>query len=361
MAFVLPEPRAQHDILEGAASGGVEPPRARTAAKHRTLPTFWGLLAAPLVIVAVALFIVAFDNLPLWDTVARDTALDEHRLAIFWSLFAIVFFTLTSALSLVPGTRTLKAVAAVLLLIAATTGFFMSEYGIVIDQSMIRNIVETETREAAPLFGVAFFEHLFFYGVVPAVGLFFVPLRAVPLRHALLVRLGVTALGIGTMATSVYANFGAISFFGHQHHDVRMLMNPGYPLFAAARFAFRGEDKPTVREPLDARLAAGFAPARKPALLIFVMGETARADRFSFNGYERDTNRYAAARRRELPERHVLWHFHSRFRAVRLLPSRPAAVHARECGAARKRARHVGQARRRRRLARQQHGLQRRV
>ena len=271
--------RAELDSAADDAPGGLEPPHSRLAApaaKHRTRPTAWALLGAPLLIVVVALFIVVFDNLPMWDSVARATELDEHRLAIVLSLFTIVFFTLTSVLALAPGARALKVLAAALLLIAATAGFFMSEYGIVIDVSMIRNIAQTKTREVAPLLSAAFLQHLFFFGVVPAVGLFFVRLGSVGFWRGLLVRCGVAVLGTGAMVGSVYVNFGAVSFFGHQHHDVRLLMNPGYPLFAAARFAFGGEDEPTVREPLNARLALGLPAARKPALLIFVMGETAR-------------------------------------------------------------------------------------
>ena len=56
------------------------------------------------------------------------------------------------------------------------------------------------------------------------------------------------------------------------------------------------DDALDARSPLDVQLAAAAAAARKPALVVLVMGETARADRFSFNGYERDTNRYTRAR-----------------------------------------------------------------
>ena len=56
------------------------------------------------------------------------------------------------------------------------------------------------------------------------------------------------------------------------------------------------KEAPKVRRPLDVRLAPATVAGRKPALVVLVMGETARADRFSLNGYERDTNRYTRAR-----------------------------------------------------------------
>ena len=74
-------------------------------------------------------------------------------------------------------------------------------------------------------------------------------------------------------------------------------INPAYPLWAAATFGMSSdEDALTARRPLDVRSGAARATPHKPALVVLVMGETARADRFSFNGYERDTNRYTRAR-----------------------------------------------------------------
>ena len=86
-------------------------------------------------------------------------------------------------------------------------------------------------------------------------------------------------------------------------------------------------DAPQVRQPLDVRALRSGAAPRKPALVVLVMGETARADRFSLNGYERDTNRYTRARgRRQLSPRGFVRHVDRRIRAVHLLGARPSAV-----------------------------------
>ena len=106
-------------------------------------------------IAAVALFIVAADNDPLWNAAWRATYNDEHRLAILSTLFALVFATLTTVLSFALGTKLLRAAAALLLVLAASCGFFMTQYGVVIDQSMIRNTVETTVLEATPLLSPA--------------------------------------------------------------------------------------------------------------------------------------------------------------------------------------------------------------
>jgi lipid A ethanolaminephosphotransferase len=95
------------------------------------------------------------------------------------------------------------------------------------------------------------------------------------------------------LGTTLYVNYAALASFAPAHHGLRMEINPLYPLYAVYSYATRAHDRPPpVREPLDATRQAAGAQGEKPLLLVFVMGETARADRFSLNGYRRDTNRY---------------------------------------------------------------------
>ena len=122
----------------------------RSRATPPTKTRWRGIFSAPLLIAAVAMFIVLADNDPLWQAAWRATRDDDHRLAILATLFALVFVTLTTVLSFALGRKLLRAVAALLLLVAASCGFFMTQYGVVIDESMIRNAVETTVLEATP-------------------------------------------------------------------------------------------------------------------------------------------------------------------------------------------------------------------
>jgi lipid A ethanolaminephosphotransferase len=275
----------------GSSLPDVYSPRSESRIAQRS--TWRDLLAAPLLIAAVSLFIVATDNDSFWQSAWRATHDDEHRVAILTTLFALVFFTLTTVLSFAFGTKLLRAASSLLLLVAASCGFFMTQYGVVIDQSMIRNAVETTVLEATPLLGPAYFWHVFLYGVLPAVVVLFAPLGRPHWRTGVGMRFGTAALGVALLATTIYGNYAAAAFFGRENDGLRLQMNPIYPLYAAATFGMSSDDEVLARrEPLDVRPAAHAPAAGKPALVVVVMGETARADRFSFNGYERDTNRY---------------------------------------------------------------------
>jgi lipid A ethanolaminephosphotransferase len=254
-------------------------------------------LAAPILIAAVALFIVAADNDPFWRAAWRATETSDHRLAILVTLFALVFATLTTTLSLAFGRTLLRVVAALLLVVAASCGFFMTEYGVVIDQSMIRNAVETTALEATPLLSGAYFWHVALYGVLPAIVVLTMPLARLRWRAELGARLGTAAVGIALLVGTSYVNYAAAAFFGRENDGLRLQINPAYPLWAAATYGMSSDnDALKARRPLDVRLAPAAVAERKPALVVLVMGETARADRFSLNGYSRDTNRYSRAR-----------------------------------------------------------------
>jgi lipid A ethanolaminephosphotransferase len=289
--FEGPPPNLPNAYASPARQARTQQPAAD--AQPRRLRDF----AVPLTILGVPLFIAVFDNGTFWSNVLRATIVDEHQAAIVTSLFLVVFCTVTIPLALTVGTRLLKIVAATLLIIAAGCGFFMSTYGGVIDTSIIRSAAETDMREAGPLLTAAFFLHVAAFGVVPSLLLALVPFSSRGWKRDIATRAGILVLGLGALAGTVYWSYGPLSFFGREIHQARMLINPAYPIYSFIAFLTSRDAKtPAERILLDARVSAVRPEQAKPTLVVFVVGETARADRFSLNGYARDTNRYTQAR-----------------------------------------------------------------
>ncbi len=289
--------KGRPDALPDAYAESKPPAAATVTTRPRTRTRLRDMLVAPFAIVLVAAFIVALDNDALWSMALRATSLDEHQAGITLSLFALTFCTLVITLSLVPGRWLLKTVGAALLVVASLSGYFMSEYGIVFDTSMIRNIAETESQEAAPLLTGMLFSHVLLFGLIPAVLLLVFPLPKVSWRRGFGARAGLALLSAVLLVGTLYANYQSVVFFGRQNHSVRLYFNPGYPIYSLLRYWLRTEDRPPPeRVPLTASVAAAHAARPKHTLVVFVVGETARADRFAFNGYGRDTNRYTRPR-----------------------------------------------------------------
>lgn len=252
----------------------------------------------PLTILCVATFITVFDNDALWAAALNASMSDEHQAGIVASLFVILMCALIVPLALSLSVRGLKAVAITLLLASAASGFFMSSYGTVIDTTMFRSIADTDAREAAPLLTSGFFVHLGFFGLVPALLVAFAPIARLGWRRELVLRAGLVALSLVVSAGVLYWNYGPFSFFAGQNHRLRLLTNPDYALYSAIQYLVSsgGDEALLVRVPLDAHIEDALRPiGEKPTLAVLVLGETARSDRFSLNGYERDTNRYTPA------------------------------------------------------------------
>jgi len=264
--------------------------------RARTSPRRFAAWRVGFAILATSAFIVCFDNGPFWASVSQASDADSHRFGILLTMFALVFCTLNVVLALAFGRRLFKLLGCALLVSAAVVGFYMSKYGVLVDASMIRSVVDTDFGEASPLLTRAFFLHLLLFGVIPAAVLARVNLGTPPWHRDLCVRGVVVIASVAALLGTVYGNYRAVSFFTQDHRQVRLLVNPAYPIYSYIQYlvethaaAQAAVAVPVIDE--HARFAAG--TSSKPRLGVLVVGETARADRFSLNGYERNTNLYS--------------------------------------------------------------------
>ena len=243
-------------------------------------------------VLLAALWMAVVGNLPLWRALAALPELGNTRGLAFGLAFGVgVMAMLVMVLALFTWRWTLKPAVALCVLTAAGGAYFMRTYGIVIDPTMMVNVLLTDGREARELLSWGMVGSLLVTGVLPAVLLWRLPLRwPGAARQALWNAIAFIA------AAAVLAGAGGLFFQDlsatmRNHKQVRYLINPVNTFYALAMVG----RKPVQRNgaavlPIaeDARLPA-LAPGAKPPLVVMVVGETARADHFGLNGYARDT------------------------------------------------------------------------
>jgi len=240
-----------------------------------------------------AAFLVAASNAPFWSRLLHAAPVDSVSSAIFVaSVFAALVALLHACLTLVSFRWVLKPIAIFVLLTAALAGYFMSEYGVVIDHELIQSALETDAREVGDLLTTQMLAHLLLLGLLPALLVTRIPLRLGPARRE--ARRRIFAL-VGSLAFSgivVGAQFKHFALAGREHSELRQLINPVGPIRAAIRYASssRRSSRPLERIGLDARRAVPAAKRDRHALVVLVVGETARAANFELNGYSRATN-----------------------------------------------------------------------
>ena len=238
-----------------------------------------------------ALFIMLAGNRELFERLLEIYPFSLGNLPFLLSL--ALFFTLATMIFLLvitPG-RAGRWVLALLLLGASQAAYYMDQYAVVIDTVMIDNMLHTNPQEFAGLASWSLLWRTIVLGVVPAwLVLRYWP-RGMAFRQELRSRLLlVLLLVVALVAVAAPFTAGYASFI-REHKTTRMYANPTYFTYSLVNYLGQKLKKPAdttlAKVAQDAR---EIGPEHKKELLILVVGETARADRFSLNGYGRPTN-----------------------------------------------------------------------
>lgn len=240
---------------------------------------------------SVAFFTTLLLNLALWRFVWQHTTIKSALDAAFLiSLPIFIFSIFTLFYSLLTWPYVAKVIIPILLMIAAFTNYAMFNLGIFIDSDMIRNVVETNSREAGDLVTFSGILWILFLGILPA--FLFIKLKiewqsSWKEIRSHLVLIVITILVILGIAGALYKEYAA---FGRNNKQAIRLVNPTNVINATkgyikkqilANRQYTLIDPNAIQEPIEDEY---------PLVLIIVVGETTRAMNFSLNGYPRETN-----------------------------------------------------------------------
>ncbi|MES3015068.1 MAG: phosphoethanolamine--lipid A transferase [Pseudomonadota bacterium] len=253
----------------------------------------------PLTLAVLAgVWIAALPNWPLWRALLALPETSSARGALFVVGFGVMVAALTALLlGLFAWRVAIKPAIAVLLLAAAFGAHFMGSYGVVIDTTMMTNLVQTDPREVRDLLSLRMLGSVALLAGLPLLLLWRVPVRGLGFfRQAGRNLLGLIVLVL-LLAALLFALFADLSATMRNHRTMRHLINPLNAVYALVDLGLKSQARPGG-PPLpigaDVRILPR-VPGTKPPLLMLVIGETARADHFALNGYARPTNPELAA------------------------------------------------------------------
>lgn len=245
--------------------------------------------------VCAALFFALILNsiflLRAWESIPYE-GLHDYLYAATLPVVLFCAFLLIFNVVALPWLR--KPLFMVLIISSAAANYFMFSFGTVIDTNMIQNVFETDLQEATSLFTVKYLLWILLPGVLPVVIIFLTRIennrpwwmaivwRVVTSLAAIVVVLLVAALFYKDYASMIRNNKGlvkmitpvnVVSSIGHYTHN-----------------RWFADDQSLIRIGQDARKGPLLGVEKKKTLVIFVLGETARAENFSLGGYARETN-----------------------------------------------------------------------
>lgn len=248
-------------------------------------------MTANRLILLVTGFLVTGGNFAFFGNVLKTYPLAAGNAAALLSLVIVLMGATALLPALVCFGRAAKPVLMLILLLSALAAYFMDSFGIVINDEMLQNVAQTNPGEARDLLNFKLLAYFAVLGIAPAVFVGTRKLQWRGWRRELLARLKLLFLILVVMIGLVLVFGGFYASFAREHKSLRSYANPTYPLYSVVKYAHS-----RFAAPADKTIAAIGTDARIPRedphreLIIMVVGETARADHFSLNGYARDTN-----------------------------------------------------------------------
>lgn len=237
----------------------------------------------------------------LWLMLTGNHALFEHLLNLYpWnsqnagfiiSISLFFTFTITLWLMLLSHGKSARWVLSIIVATAAWAAFYMDEFGVIIDHVMLDNAAKTDPAEIMGLLSWGFFIKMIMLGLIPA----WVLIKLVPARFyqrdafkIRMIHIGLLLVGLILVMIPCSADYAT---FIREHKMVRMYANPTFFHYSLVKWTskklFTRSITGLQKTAID---TVNVEADQHHELIIMVVGETARFDRFSLNGYARETN-----------------------------------------------------------------------
>ncbi|HDG1708083.1 TPA: phosphoethanolamine transferase EptA [Kluyvera ascorbata] len=216
-----------------------------------------------------------------------------HNALVFLSMPVVAFAVMAILLALASVVRLEKVATTLFILLSASAQYFMMNFGIIVDRSMITNILDTTPAESYALLSgqmVLVFSFTALFAIALAWWIKIKPAASV--WRGTIMRAGtltVSVLLILLVAGLFYKDYA--SLFRNNKELVKSL-NPSNSIVAMNSWYFHHEmdNLPLVKIGEDAKQKAVMKNGPRKNLTILIVGETSRAANFSLGGYDRETN-----------------------------------------------------------------------
>ena len=241
-------------------------------------------------VILVALFLGLFGNFTFFKNVTAVYPLSADNVLFLVSLSVVLVSLIALLLNLVSIRAATKPILILILLLSSFASYFMDSFNVVIDAAMLQNAAQTNLDESKDLFSLKLIIYVLLLGVLPSLLVCKVSLKNTSLKSEIAAKLKFMLLALLIMALMIIPLSKFYTSFFREHKPLRYYTNPIYYLYA-------------IGESVNRSLSSGggivkaigkdaHVPASDPdrELVILVVGEAARADRFSLNGYARETN-----------------------------------------------------------------------
>lgn len=242
-------------------------------------------------IVYIAIFFTIFYNLSFFKHLITTYTLEDKNIIYLSSLIIILINVTTFILSLFASRYTTKPIIILVLIVSSFTAYFMDTYNIVIDDTMIRNTLQTNLNESLDLFNFKLVLYVLLLGILPSYFVYKLELIYKSFKIELFTKLKTIILSLLFIIIVISSFSKFYTSFFREHKPLRYYSNPAYWIYSIGNYINKTiNNGPIVIKKIGLTAKIVEEKNDKKELIILVVGEAARADRFSLNGYEKETN-----------------------------------------------------------------------
>lgn len=245
-------------------------------------------------LILFALYIAVCLNIAYYKQAFALLPVDSlHNALVFASMPLVAFCVINIVITLASLLWLDRILISLFILLSASAQYFIINFGVVIDRSMITNIIDTTPAESFALLSTKLVLTMLFTGLLAVIIAWWLRvkkprsnLRSLGLR---VVSMVISALLIVFVALLFYKDYA--SLFRNNKELVKTL-SPSNSIAAINSWYSHNRlaNLPLVRIGEDAAQKPEMLNGARPNLTIVVLGETSRADNFSLGGYARNTN-----------------------------------------------------------------------
>ena len=190
--------------------------------------------------VLASIWLATVGNLALWQELARLPEMNDWRAVWFGIAFAALIAALLCMLmSLLCWRWTLKPVIALFLTSAAFGAYFMLSYRVVIDSSMMVNVLQTDLRESLDLFSWKLVVAVLFLAVLPIVVIWKLQVNRLTVLKTLAGNIQLFLASCVIAAVAVFPVYQDFASSMRNHIQLRYLINPLNSFYAVGQIAVR--------------------------------------------------------------------------------------------------------------------------
>ena len=186
---------------------------------------------------------------------------------------------------------TTKVISIILVIVGGFSSYFVNSLGVIISPDQIQNMMQTDTSEVSDLLSLRFILWTIGFVILPVVLILWVKIKPQTIIKTLVAKLLSLVVAIVVLGGSLFIYYGDYAPIFRENRNIKGMISPFNSLSALSSYYRKKAPKknlPLVHYGEDAKLEQ--KQGQLPKLMVLVVGETARAESFSLNGYAKNTN-----------------------------------------------------------------------